>query len=52
MGTWEHRAILEGNKDPPGTPSFESNYKMAASEGERSRRSGGKKGTVNSRSML
>ena len=21
MGTWEHRAILEGNKDPPGRPS-------------------------------
>ena len=52
MGTWEHRAILEGNKDPPGRPSFESNYKMAASEGERSRRSYGKNGTVNSLSML
>ena len=21
MGTWEHRAVLEGNKDPPGRPS-------------------------------
>ena len=52
MGTWEHRAILEGNKDPPGRPLFESNYQMAASGGERSRRSYGKNGTVNGLSML
>ena len=52
---WEHGNIgqfWKGNKDPPGRPSFESNYKMAASEGERFRRSYGKNGTVNSLSML
>ena len=29
MGTWEHRAILEGNKGtrtPPGRPSFLERY--------------------------
>ena len=52
---WEHGNIgqfWKGKKEPPGRPSFESNYKMAASEGERSRRFYGKNGTVNSLSML
>ena len=30
MGTWEHRAILEGNKDPPERPSL-----MALKSGHR-----------------
>ena len=28
VGTWEHRAILEGNKDPPGDPQHDNGAKM------------------------
>ena len=52
---WEHGNIgqfWKGTRTPLGDPHLNPITKWLASEGERSRRSYGKNGTVNSLSML